>query len=357
MKLCLLVDNGSIHNQKWIQAFSVKKDMELHVISFEGGHRFANVNYHLLKRFTRNKFDYLLNASFVKKEIKLIQPDILHSHYATSYGYLGAMSGFHPFVLTGWGADIFDSPKNFFMKRILRYALSKAGAITVLSKITSKEISKYTNKPIHIIPFGVDVSKFFPFKKNNDGLIRIGTIRTLSEKYGLEYLVRAFAQLVQAHKNIRLEIVGDGEQKQYLKSLAKDLNISDKVTFHGFVSQTSDFEKYIALLRSFDVFTILSILDSETFGVAAVEASACGIPVVATSVGGLPEVVEDEKTGFVVPSKSITETTHALEKLIIDKNLRTSLGNNGRKKVEDEYNWSKNVQQMEEIYQRLLIKK
>lgn len=357
MKLCLLVDNSSVHNQKWTQALSVQKDIELHMISFDGGHQFANVNYHLLKRFTHTKLDYFLNVSLVKKKIKFINPDVLHSHYATSYGYLGARSGFHPYILTGWGADIFDSPKNFFMKRILRYALSKADAITVLSKITSKEISKYTNKPIHIIPFGVDVSMFFSSQKNKDSIIRIGTIRTLSEKYGLEYLILAFAQLVTKYNNIRLEIVGDGEQKQYLKSLAEKLNVSNEVTFHGFVSQTTNFEKYIGLLRNFDIFTILSILDSETFGVAAVEASACGIPVIATSVGGLPEVVVHEKTGFIVSPKSVTETILALEKLILDKNLRTTYGNNGREKVENEFNWDKNVQQMIEIYQRLLIKK
>jgi glycosyltransferase involved in cell wall biosynthesis len=169
----------------------------------------------------------------------------------------------------------------------------------------------------------------------------------------VEYLIRAFAELVPNHNNIRLEIIGDGEQKEFLKSITKNLNVSDKVTFHGFVSQTNQFDKYITLLRSFDIFTILSIIDSETFGVAAVEASACRIPIIATSVGGLPEVVEAEKTGIIVPPKNVVATIHALKRLIENQNLRSEMGKSGRIKVEENYNWSVNVSHMLSLYKEL----
>jgi glycosyltransferase involved in cell wall biosynthesis len=198
----------------------------------------------------------------------------------------------------------------------------------------------------------VDTGIFFPQQKNDDGIIRIGTIRTLTKKYGVEYLIRSFGLLAEEYNNIHLEIVGDGEEKQFLESLALKLNLADKITFHGFINQKTDFQKYIRLLRSFDIFAILSVLNSETFGVAAVEASACGIPVVASNIGGLPEVVENARTGFLVLPESVWETTVALQKLIENKSLRIEMGAEGREKIKKQFDWNLNVSQMLSLYQK-----
>jgi glycosyltransferase involved in cell wall biosynthesis len=356
MKLVLLGENKSIHVQKWVQAISMYKEIELHVISFDRGVKFDNVTYHPLKIFLGNKVDYFLNVFLVKKYIKQIGPDLLHSHYASSYGFLGAFSGFHPYLITGWGADIFDSPKNYFMKLLLKYSFRKADAIAVLTEITRKEMLKLSGKPVQLIPFGVDLNKFTVKPKADSNKIRIGTIRVLAEKYGIEHLIKAFAIVEKKHSNIILDLVGDGPQKGYLMNLAKELKIEDKVIFHGFVNQNSDFEKYIKLLSNFDIFTILSVIDSETFGVAAVEASACSLPVIATNVGGLPEVIDDNKTGIIVPPRDVNAIAVALEKLISNKSLRIELGKGGRKKVEDVYDWKNNVQTMVDLYNKMGVK-
>jgi glycosyltransferase involved in cell wall biosynthesis len=107
------------------------------------------------------------------------------------------------------------------------------------------------------------------------------------------------------------------------------------------------------LLQSFDVFAILSILDSETFGVAAVEAAACSIPVVATRVGGLPEVVEDGITGLLVPPADIEKTADALISLIKSEELRSKMGSNGRNKVLIQYDWKNNLKSMIDLYRSL----
>jgi len=357
MRLIILGENGSVHVQKWIIAIAAVADIELHVVTFKRGPEYPNVKYHYLKNFLGNKLDYLLNTFRFKKLIAEIKPDLVQAHYATSYGFLAAFSGFHPIIITGWGADIFDSPANPIMKSLLQYSFRKADGLSVLSEVTRKEIKKLTNKPVRLIPFGVDTDKFKPRqKRDSDAIIRIGTIRTLSEKYGLEFLLRAFAKAYKIHPEIRLEIVGDGPQKQMLIELSKTLNISDVITFHGYVNQNTEFEKYIQLLQSFDVFAILSILDSETFGVAAVEASACGIPVVATRVGGLPEVIDDEKTGVIVPPKDAVATADAFIRLIEDKTLREKLGSGGLAKVSSIYNWKLNIQQMVDFYKATINK-
>lgn len=354
MKICILGENKSVHIQKWIKAIALNTDIQLHVICFKGGVEFPNVNYHYLREITRNKIDYFLNAFLVKKLIYQIKPQILHAHYATSYGFLGAFSYYKPYIITGWGADIFDSPKNIFLKKLIKWSLSKSDEITVLSKMTQIEMLKLSNKNVRLIPFGVDVDKFKPNKNKKNETLKIGTIRTLSEKYGVEFLIRAFALVCEKNPDIELHIVGDGPLREQLKNLTIDLQIDKKVVFYGYVNQNEEFEKYIRILTSFDIFAILSIYDSETFGVAAVEASACGIPVIGTKIGGLPEVIDDGSTGILVNPSDTNDTAEALFKLISNKELRKILGDNGRCKVVENYNWDSNVNQMISLYKSLI---
>ena len=360
-KLVLLGENVSVHVQKWIKGILNHPEVDIHVITFDRGTKFEGVTYHYIKKYTGSKLDYFLNVFKVKNIIRKVNPDIVHAHHSTSYGFLAAFSGFHPLVITGWGSDILDSPKNPFLNVLLKNTFKKADAITVLSYFTQKEMGKLTNKNVDVIPFGVDISKFSPSTNKETGkdasIVKIGTIRTLSEKYGVEYLIRAFALLCQNHQNIQLEIVGDGSLKSQLESLCLELGIEKKVIFHGYVNQNADFEKYISILSNLDIFAILSILDSETFGVAAVEAMACEIPVVATSVGGLPEVVVSDKSGIIVPPKNVEATAQALEKLIVNPELRIQMGKFGRQRAESIYNWPNNVKQMIDLYKKSIVGK
>jgi len=353
MRICYLGENGSVHNQKWIEALSKRGEIELHVVTFDRGMKFNNVRYHFLKRYLGNRFDYFLNIFRLKKILCSLQPDLLHAQYATSYGYMAARTGFHPCIVTGWGADIFDSPKQPMMRRIVNTALSHADAITVLSEITAREVRKLCGRDPLLIPFGVDTEKFKPGRKD-DGKIRIGTIRTLTRKYGVETLIRAFASVSERHPDVILDIVGDGELRQQLQQLTRDLGIDKKVNFHGFVSQQKDFDRYYSLLSQLDIFAILSVMDSETFGVAAVEASSCGIPVVATRVGGLPEVVQDGVTGILVGPEDVDETVAAMERLVADSNTRKSMGEAGRNFVLLHFDWKKSVDRMIELYNKLV---
>jgi len=335
---------------------SVYGGIEVNVITFKIGIEYSTARYHYIKRFTGTKWDYLLNLFRVKKLVNMINPDLLHAHYATSNGLMAAFSGFQPLIITGWGSDIFDSPKYFPMRQMLKFSLGKAREVTVLSNITKLEISKYTSNNISIIPFGVDLEKFSKSSENKDEIIKIGTVRTLARKYGVEYLIKAFATLSKNHENIRLEIVGDGDLRLVLEQLSKDLLIENKVVFHGFINQESEFDKYIAILRSFDIFCIPSIQDSETFGVAAVEALACSIPVVATNVGGLPEVVVEGETGFLVPPEDNDSIASAIENLICDPEKRKIMGKKGRKSAEDNFDWKMNVRQMVDLYYETIKK-
>ena len=237
---------------------------------------------------------------------------------------------------------------------MIEYSLRKADKILSTSRAMAAQTKKFTEKEIEVTPFGIDVDKFKPQKNESvfgpDDLV-IGTIKTLEKKYGVEYLIRTF-KLVKEKlpaAKLKLLIVGGGSLTDSLKELVNELNLEEDTIFTGFINP-DEIPKYHNML---DVYVSLSTEDSESFGVAVLEASACEKPVVVSRMGGLPEVVEENVTGFVVQNKNIQEAAEVLIKLISDKNLREKIGKAGRERVIKYYNWNDNVTQMIKIYNQL----
>jgi glycosyltransferase involved in cell wall biosynthesis len=366
MKLLLLADPNSVHTIKWAKSLA---DNDIEIVIFGLGDftvdDYKGINNIRVKTLNQtidvedgkwHKIKYLYALPIIKKIIREFKPDIVHAHYATSYGLLGALSGLSPFVLSVWGSDVFDFPhKSFLHKSILKFNLKKADKILSTSQVMAKETKIYTNKEIEVTPFGIDMEQFKTMKieslfAEND--IVIGTVKSLQEKYGIEYLIKAFKILSDKYVNLPLKllIVGSGELEKNLKKLAEDLSIQDKTIFTGKVPFI-DVPKYHNMLS---VSVSVSVSNSESFGVAIIEASACAKPVVVSNVGGLPEVVEDGVTGIIVPPRNPKITAKAIEKLILDQNLRTQMGTAGRERVRRLYNWKDNVKQMMKVYNEVL---
>jgi glycosyltransferase involved in cell wall biosynthesis len=280
------------------------------------------------------------------------QPDILHVHYASSYGLIGALSGFHPYLVSVWGADIFEFPrKSIFHRELIKFTLRKADKILSTSHVMAKETNKYTEKPIEVTPFGIDLDRFKPFHAEslfNEDDIVIGTIKGLDKQYGIEFLLQAFAILAkrQPALPLKLLIVGGGPLEKSLKQRANELGIENRTAFTGQVR----YDEIASYHNMLTIFVALSVIDSESFGVAILEASACEKPVVVANVGGLPEVVEHGVTGLVVPPKHPEAAAAAIERLIHDNELRWQMGNAGRERVKKLYDWKVNVEQMLGIY-------
>ena len=365
MKTVILGDAANPHTQKWSGYFS-SQGYDVHLISFQPG-QIEGVTVHHIPTPgmleispvapLRAKFGYLFCLRSIRKLIKLLQPDVLHAHWATSYGLAGALSGYHPYIISTWGRDVTDSPQeSWLMKKILEYNLSKADAVTATSRMLADETAKYeyNGKTIHHIPFGVDLS-LFPLaqEKKIKSRICIGTVKALEEKYGIEYLIRAFAIAKSSEHEIRLLIVGDGSLKDQLKELVVELDIVDSVEFAGRVPNN----EVINYLHQIDIFVVPSISKSETFGVAAVEASACALPIIASDIGGLPEVVRRGETGFLIPPKNIEILTEQILILVRQPDLRQQLGRAGRKFVQEKYTLEECGARIEKIYHQLALVK
>jgi glycosyltransferase involved in cell wall biosynthesis len=353
MRICLLADAQSIHTRRWL-AFFAGRGHEVHVVSFRpatssAGHIYA---YNWGKRL--GKLRYLLYMGRIRRLVRRLRPQIVHAHHATSYGLAGALTDCHPFLIHTWGRDVLDFPqRSRLYRRLLRFNLGRADVITTTSRVMAEaaEALMRPGTPVHVIPFGADLHLFRPrpTPKPPGAPVVIGTVKALEKLYGVDHLLRAFADVPRRGFDLRLTIVGDGSQRMALETLAQELGIEGLVRFMGRVPH----QELPAYLQQMDVFVMPSL--QESFGVAAVEAAAVGLPIVASDVGGLPEVVVQGETGFLVPPADVDALTGRLAQLISDSTLRCRMGEAGRAYAITQYDWRANAAQMERLYQSLIV--
>lgn len=174
----------------------------------------------------------------------------------------------------------------------------------------------------------------------------VGTVGTLRPVKGTDVLLRAFARLQESGPEAHLLVVGDGPEWDTLQALADELGIRDAITFTGNRSDIAD------LLAAMDLFVLSS--HWEGLPIAALEAMAAGLPVVATAVGGTPGVVLDGKTGLLVPPSDPPALAGALQQLLSDPQQARTMGQAGRRRVEEQYTQQRMVERMEALYQELL---
>lgn len=362
MKLFLLSDPNNTHTHRWVTSLA-KQDVDIFLFGLNKCdlkvyEPFGNVQVYYFD-YISSLNDRLQNGSFEKvkylsaivelrKKIKEFKPDILHAHYATSYGLLGVLSGFHPFIISVWGSDVYCFPKRSFLHSLLlRYIFSRADKILSTSRVMANEANKYTRQRIEITPFGVDVNLFkhkYVEKSNKEFII--GTVKTLAPIYGIDTLIKAFKIVHEQNKPkiTKLIIIGEGEQELELKKLVLMLELDDVVSFLGRINN-SDLPDYY---NYFDVSVSLS--NSESFGVVAVESMACECPVVVSDAEGFTEIVENMNTGIVVPKRSPQLAADAIQYFIDNPHARAKQGKAGRERVCELYDWLENVRSMLGIY-------
>jgi len=356
MKVLLLAPSKSIHTHKWAM-FYKEKNIEVKVVTFADHYSAENakeIDTIQLPKLLPGKLSYISSVSALKKILRRYKPDILHAHYASSYGFIGALANFHPYYVSVWGRDIYQFPRQGKVNRaIVNYTLKKADVICSTSHVMGKETNLYTDKPIYITPFGVDLTKFKPLaeQKTAEGFT-IGTVKALSDKYGIADLIKAFAKIHPTYPNFQLLIVGDGPQRAEYEALVKTLGLDGVTTFTGRVPN-NEVPNYI---NQMNLFAVPSTEDSESFGVAAVESMACGVPVVVSNVGGLPEVVLEGKTGYVVEKENPDQLADAFLKLIENPKTLHEMGLAGIEHVKANYNWIDNANGMLKLYDDTLQK-
>lgn len=352
MRVVLLAPSRSSHTHKWA-TYYLEKGVDVSVVTFKDHYSEENakmVPTFVLKKLFPGKFSYIPAVLELRKILNRLKPDILHAHFASSYGFVGALAKFHPYYVSVWGTDIYQFPnRSKLNQKIIEYTLASADVVCSTSHTMAEETKKYTNKKIEVTPFGVDISLFYPKQSRNScNEFTIGIAKGLEDKYGFRDLFKAFALVRESLSNIKLVIIGDGTMREEYKEICRSLHITDVTHFVGRIPNM----KVPEYIREMDLVVMPSYEDS--FGVTAVEAMACGVPVVVSDVEGLTEVVVNHQTGIVVPKGNQDMLAKAIRDLLMNESLRVQMGQKGIQHVKTHYDWKENGNKMLELYHHSL---
>lgn len=365
MKIFLLADGSSAHTEKWVKSllannikvflFSLRlisKELEsmvsdqLEVYSCEKNVR-SNAS-------AFSKSTYLTVIPEAKKQINYFKPDIVHAHYISSYGLLAFLSGFRPYVLSVWGSDIMVFPKRsllhkFIIKLILKNARQVFATSKLMLEIVQKEFNKYESVRL---PFGIDTKLFQPSKNSiKEEKFTFIILKSHAFTYGIDIAIEAFTALKEKYpkRAMQFYIYGDGAKTEEYKALAGNL-LNRSIYFKGRIPSS----QAPKALQQADV--MINISRSESFGVSVLEASACGLAVIVSNRGGLPETVIPNETALMLNELNVNECAEAMETYLNNPELVSLHGKNGRAFVLENYRQEKLAEIQVEAYRKMIQK-
>lgn len=349
MKIAMLARADSAHVQRW-SAGLMERGHEIFLIS-NGGKCPLLPGVKITCLPGRSPLAYLYNISRVRSLLRQIKPDIVHAHYATGYGFWGSVQHEAPLVLTVWGSDIEEAFNNKLKALFVRRALRKAKLITSASKFLMERTLSFersVRNKIHLVPFGVPLPEDMTDSSTYHERKTVEMIfaKAYYSIYAPDVLLEAFAQAYREDSRLRLTMIGGGPEMGKLQNLAIRLGVGEVVRIEGHKEPT----EAIRQIRQADIMVMPS--RRESFGVAALEALAYGLPVIGTAVGGIPEIIENGVNGLLVPAGEVTPLVSAILRLSADSRLRREMGKTGQKMVREKFSFSRCLDQMEEIYLR-----
>lgn len=285
--------------------------------------------------------------------------DLIHAHWVIPQGITSAALPAWirtPKLLTAHGGDVFAS-KGGLRKGIVRFVTDRHDVITVNSMAMQHAVHELTGHSSTIIPMGVDTARFSGVqhaRRSEYGPAHnILVVGRLAEKKGVEYLIRAMPLIRAMVPGAKLTIVGDGPRKSMLENEVKTAGMEAAVTFEG-ARPNSELPRYYA---NANLFVAPSVVaddgDTEALGVVLLEASGCGLPVISTRVGGIPDVIKHDETGVLVEQKSPDEIAKAAISLLLDRGRAQALGSAARKHIVENFGWDSVARRFASLYEQL----
>lgn len=278
--------------------------------------------------------------------------DIVHTHNQGPqfYGSVAAKLLRKPVIHTKHGQNINGSKRRIYLDRFSAFLTDKIVTVSANAKEICQQKLKILERKLVTVLNGVDTDKFYRFpgkqKYHQGRTFVIGTVARLSPEKNHMCLLDACSQLVKENINFKLKIVGDGPLMDQLLKKCHDLNLKNHVFFAGSQSDIP------AAMNEFDLFVLPSL--TEGVSLTLLEAMACELPVVATNVGGTPEVVVDGKTGLLVSSDKSDSLAGAIIACIDDFHLCVEMGRAGRDRVLELFSLEKVAGKYLNLYQNLL---
>ncbi|MNK55684.1 GDP-mannose-dependent alpha-(1-6)-phosphatidylinositol monomannoside mannosyltransferase [compost metagenome] len=350
LRALLLGDATDPNLARWATEL-VRRHWDVHVVSLQMG-GIPGVEVHTVFPKLPGPMGRTMLVRQVQGLIDSLIPDVLHAFGASPYGELGLQSEYEPFVLSVGSEEVMALHRRSpFGKGKLVETLRQADRLVAPSHALAHMVSaRVSGRKLDVIPPGVDLSRFSPGEEPE--VPTIGCALPLESDSGQEFLICALRLIVQRNpeRPLRLLLAGEGQDHAELDRLARELAMANRTSFLGYVSP----DERPKFLRGLTVYAMPVVRDLEGYAQSAMEAASCGLPIVASWVGGLGEVVLDEVTGLLVPPKDPEMLADALERLLDDSSLRADMGANGRALIRRAYDWRQNADQLEAVYQELL---
>jgi glycosyltransferase involved in cell wall biosynthesis len=300
----------------------------------------------MMENLSRNRWLYLqapllflfgLIAAF--RLARSMRPAVIHAHWFVPQGIVAVLVGGLlgiPVVITSHGGDVYGL-RGRLWNALRRVLAARCKSVTVVSRDMAANLpdvmTQGRERP-KVMPMGVDTQRFavgsVRHAESDETVLFVGR---LARKKGVQYLIRAFTHVSERHPEARLLVVGDGPCRGELETLSSQLGLADRVHFTG-ARPPAELPGFYGNSR---VFVSPSL--TEGFGITSVEAMAAGCPVVATSVGGVPDVVVHERTGLLVEPESSIALAAAINELLESTAKAARMATLARRWVKRKFDW------------------
>ena len=285
---------------------------------------------------------------------------LIHAHFGTAalYALPHVIRHDLPFVVTFWGNDVSKllgsqryNPKNWLYLACKNTIMRRADLMLCVSNELCEFVRELSGRPdaVRLYHHGIDLARYRPHHRVNE-VTEIIMVGRFTEKKGHTFALRAFERLLDEGREAHLTLVGTGELQARCRRFVRERALEDHVTFAGVLTPQEVADR----LAASDIALVPSVVarnfDREGSPTVAKEASASGVPVIGTYHAGLPEIVEDGTTGFLVPERNVEALSDRLITLVDNPDLRRQFGEAARAKMEQEYNLFAHVRELERLY-------
>ncbi len=295
---------------------------------------------------------YIIIGSFFTLKICLkFKPQIIHVHWPFPHGFMAFFAKIFykaPIILNFYGAELLLMRKKKWIKPFLKFFIKHANQVIAISGFTAKRVEEIYPRKIEILPYGTTFLNSCAAEENPKGEVyRILFVGRHIERKGLEYLIKAAAMLNSDKFQVR--IAGTGDLTEKLKELAEK-EAPKQVLFLGKLPKEELAKEY----QNANCFVLPAIVDSkgdtEGLGVVLIEAAEYGVPVIASDVGGIPDIVIDRKTGLLVPEKNSEAMAAAIKELSENEALQKFLVLGAIEHIKQHFEWDAIIKRQVELY-------
>jgi len=294
---------------------------------------------------------------------KKMRAQVIHAHWVLPNGFSAALASKIlkiPFIISLHGSDIYMADKNFLFRAVARWVFSQSSYVTACSQELYDRAKKINpGIKIKLLAWGADPNVFKPLD-NRDKIrakygwapdeIIITTLGRFVYKKGFDQLISIIPDLKSIQTNFRVVIGGSGPLGEILKEQVVQMNIKELVSFPGQIP----WNEVPEFLAASDIFVLPSQRDKagnlDGLPTVLLEAMACGLPCVASDVGGVSLVINHQENGFLIKSDSRKELTDSLIELINNQILRRKLSQQSRSSIVNQFNWDNVSEQFEKLF-------